>query len=224
MSEPKSRPIIFSAESVRAILAGTKTQTRRVMKPQPPEWVKCWNGTNCDGDRHVFCERDADDDCMRHWPEYNTDKGVKCPFGKPGDRLWVREKWRYGAWDVSDAACLINYEDGTESPYFDLTKFNWKGVLVPESVGEHWRSPMFMPRWASRLTLEIVKVRCERLQEIGLKDTLAEGIGLYDSKNSPCKRFQWHWDEINAKRGFPWQSNPWVWVLEFKLLQFEKEE
>jgi len=206
----KSRPIIMSGDSVRAILENRKSQTRRVMKPQPPEWVRCWNGTNDACTKHVFCERDADDDCMGHWPEYDTDKGVKCPFGAPGDRLWVREAW----------------------------KPHWTDIVIYKACNDEphvWKNPMFMPRKYSRLTLEIMNVRCERVQEINNVDAILEGIEIvafsedetfYSSKpnsrlhEEPRNAYADMWNEINGKRkGCSWADNPFTWVIEFKKIE-----
>lgn len=158
----KERPILFSGEMVRAILEGRKTQTRRVVKPQPVS----------PGDGAYF-------DAYNGGPQWNwwapdnkqyLAQIINCPYGKPGDRLWVREK-----------------------------------ITVARS--------------ASSLSLEITNVRVERLQEITFADCIAEGMPPIGPENDPeCVRneFQTGWDSLNAKHGFSWESNPWVWVIEFK--------
>ena len=156
------------------------------MKPQPPEWVQCWNGTNDDETEHYFCERDEDDDFMGHYPSYEN--GLKCPYGAPGDRLWVKEAWCEIGGVVFYKA---NYEDRQASEYV-------------------WMNPMFMPRRLSRITLEVTGLQCERLQRISAADAIAEG---YES----IGRYIDDWNKLNAKRGYGWDANPWVWVVEFKM-------
>lgn len=177
------RPIIFSAEMIRAILAGTKTQTRRVVKPQPDERSK-----------YPVTEM---------WF-----KDIQCRYGKVGDRLWVREKF-----SISGNGYFYSDEsDGT--------------------VKVAWSSPIHMPRKASRITLEIAGIRVEHLQDIKKKDVYAEGIIIRDHKTSDmpdgvlavdgCAYLSWlcawiaGWNRLNAKRGFSWESNPWIRVIEFK--------
>jgi hypothetical protein len=176
----RERPIIFGAESVRAIMEGRKTQTRRVIKLPPTSPTSLdlsdpnepWRVV----DGAIFIETG-----------WRSCWVVECPYGSPRARLWVREAWR------EQAADQISYRaDG-------------------EVEGARWRSPILMPRWASRITLEIAAVRVERLQEISDEDVAAEGG---DSRNA----FAVYWDALNAKRGHPWASDPWVWVLEFRRL------
>lgn len=200
----KERPIIFSSEMVRAILGGRKTQTRRVIKPQPPRWV--WSvykfeeaNLNLRGSKHLYPEV----------PDY----WVHCPYGQPGDRLWVRE---------------------TFSPYyFDAKSRNayradWTlecGEFVPEPK---WTPSIFMPRWASRITLEVTGVRVQPLRGISGEDVLAEGCGkpigtelVYGHVTEAWNKrdFSIMWDKLNAKRGYSWAKNPWVWVVEFKRVE-----
>ena len=219
----KERPIIFSAPMVRAILDGRKTQTRQVVKPQPPHSCRyVMNGAAS----HALCFG-PNDECV---PPTGTsiDHRLPCPYGVPGDRLWVRETWN------TLPLRHVFYREGGE-----MHK-DWK-----------WRSPIHMPRWASRITLEITAVRVERLNEISAKDAVREGVGLPDEcdheiecsdprngatwtdlesnaaggcpwSSCHCARdcFRELWDRINGKR-HPWSSNPWVWVLEFKRLETE---
>ena len=173
----KSRPIIFSGESVRAILEGRKTQTRRVMKPQP-EWVEhlgrrgCWYRNSCPR------------------PDIKSELMPYAPY-RSGDRLWVREAW-------------INLE--SEDHYKADIVYKTDDYELPKCL--KWRNPMFMPRWASRLTLKIINVRVERLQCIFDCDAWSEGYHTIAD-------FVFEWDKLNAKRGFSWDANPWVWVVEF---------
>lgn len=181
------RPILFSAPMIRAILEGRKTQTRRIVSPQPPE-------------THVLC---GVNDLF--WVEGKDEPGgcpeFKCPHGVPDQRLWVRETFQ-------DTGPELNIEPGY---VYRATDPDWDN-----HVGWKWTPSIFMPRKASRITLEIVKVRVERVQQITGKDALAEGILRDDDGETP--NFRQLWDSINAQRGFGWDVNPWVFVIEFKRL------
>lgn len=179
------RAILFSGPMVRAILAGTKTQTRRLLRPQPPEALA----------DTVHYDR-ATGGAM--WASFHGDHGVSCPYGQPGDRLWVRETWWCAAPHESDGY-PVRYRASA-------------GVVM--DVSAPWRPSIFMPRWASRLTLEVTGVRVELLQEISVDDCWAEGLQL-DVAVPAKTQYARLWDSINAKRA-PWASNPWVWVISFK--------
>lgn len=168
------RPIIFTAAHVDAILAGRKTQTRRAVKlprgharaGHEHDWERSWvdPGGAIWGPgpylKLAFRWRDGGDGAER----------IHCPYGYPGDALWVREVWV-----------------GNGKPM----------------------SAMFMPRAMSRLTIEIVKVRCERLHQMSSADGVAEGANSIDEYRAT-------WDALNVRRGYAWESNPWVWVIEFR--------
>lgn len=144
---------------------------------------------------------------------------VKCPHGVPGDRLWVRETWYDNLGEVRTSA------DGRDEVYY-------RADGLPDMEGEEhdlkWRPSIHMPRWASRLTLEIVDVKVERLQGISEEDAVAEGVGEVggaivhrcdsDTKHpAAVYQFAQLWDSINGtKHGCSWQDNPWVWAIEFK--------
>lgn len=190
------RPILFSATLVQATLGGRKTQTRRVIKPQPPKWeplsftkdVWTWRDS---ADRVRCCISTSD-----------------CPYGQPGDRLYVKEALkRCGKWAFYE-------QDGTAVQVGNHdSKWEWNRPLLPAR---------FMPRWASRITLEIVSVRVERLQEISEEDATAEGMAaLPNSDWYPTWRqtFLHYWDSLNAKRGYGWNKNPSVWVIEYPAFQ-----
>ena len=184
----KERPILFSGAMVRAILDDKKTQTRRVMKPQPA-YVWGWGVTRSDSE-HFSAH-------VRYPGGHQPDPWVRCVYGKPGDRLWVRETWMcdgYGRRHQSQG--MVRYRADAES------------------MGA-WRPSIFMPRWASRLLLENIGVRVERLQDISDADILAEGFP--EDPPSYAEGFAAKWNEINPK--YPWSSNPWVWVIEFKRVQ-----
>ena len=183
-------PIIFSGEMVRAVLKGQKTQTRRVINPQPPQ-DSLW-----DEPSHLFIIEGSGFGIMRH-----------CPYGKSGDSLWVRETWR-----TAEAPGGVFYRADATDYMIEISTL---------SNGKPWRPSIHMPRWASRITLEMIGLRVERLQDIGEEDVLAEGvsptppIGSMGSKAYNLESFKTIWDIINAKRGHSWKSNPWVWVISF---------
>jgi len=200
----KERPILFTPDNVRRILDGTKTQTRRVVKP---------SGIN------------RNESTVRGWMEDGTIRSLPnlCPYGQPGDRLWVREAF----WQDQRDNCVIY--DATPDRYRELGKqvkcmindlalgSSSEGSLRNLRSNRFWRKrpSIFMPRSASRITLELMNVRVERVQEISDKDALAEGlVECYDM--TPSQSFSDLWDSINAKRSYGWGVNPWVWVLTFK--------
>ena len=189
-------PILFSGPMVRAILDGRKTMTRRVIKDNCPfvtgayfdEETERWYWTT-----GAERERLPTDLCLG-----------KCPYGQPGDQLWVRETWlsyRHLHKNGRDEALLIYRADGEDLP--------------KQARGTKWRPSIFMPRWASRITLEITAVRVERVQDIGDEDAEAEGLSWCNAA-SPRDKFQCLWNSLNLKRGYGWDANPWVWVISFK--------
>lgn len=212
------RPILFSAPMVRALLSDTKTQTRRVVKPQPyidDQGNACWNGSNFGQDSrgpHIQA-------LASPLPSSKTGR-VRCPYGQPGDRLWVRE-----AWKAHTTFDHLPPRDIPESHVWYMADDGYKAE-------SRYRQGMFMPRWASRITLEVTGVRVERLQDISESDALAEGVtplpggdmwtagGVYDGPLHAA-RPQWAyrrlWEQINGPES--WAANPWVWVIEFKRLE-----
>jgi len=211
------KPIPFSAPMVRAILNSSKTQTRRVVRPQPDTRP----GMNCT--RLIFKDRKGapllDEALEAPEPVYRS----LCPYGQPGDRLWVREAWRvFAAFNKKPPRDitrneLVWYEAQDEVP-FHPTAF---GRLRPS---------MFMPRWASRITLEVTGVRVERLQAISVSDAIAEGVNVHvdhhgkprDSIYSPVQAYRDLWEQINGPGS--WGANPWVWVVEFRRLPTNQRE
>lgn len=207
------RPILFSAPMVRALLAGTKTQTRRVVKPQP-----------CAAVTSVYLPfRDE----PNNWHGYGDDLIRwlgRCPYGQPGDLLWGRESWRVCGgreYEYQQDRCRVMYRATHEEDGFPL---GWESYK--------WRPSIHMPRWASRITLEVTGVRVERLQDISEADAIAEGIERavigddwrrYSDAASelaglpPCvtprASYQSLWESINGPGS--WDANPWVWVVEF---------
>lgn len=189
----KERPILFTPDNVRAILAGTKTQTRRVIKREPLV-------TN---DGALLTPSGIPYDA-------NKVGVIRCPYGAPGDVLWVREAW----WGTE----LTSYPEG-DPVRVSAHKATYMGDLPGDGK---WRNAMFMPRWASRLTLRITEVRVERVQDISEDDAWAEAVkppvSLIIPHDAGRRAYAALWDEINAKRGYAWGSNPWVWAITFEVL------
>ncbi|MFB3077022.1 MAG: hypothetical protein ACE1Y4_03355 [Lysobacterales bacterium] len=203
-TEIKERGILFSAEMVRALLDRRKTQTRRVMNPQPPD------DANYVPEDDVFTVGTA---CA-----FDGWKAPDCPYGVPGDRLWVRETF----------AKVGDNEDDIHGAYHYLPHGSvYYRADNPLPGDLKWRPSIFMPRWASRITLEITEVRVQRVQEITERDAISEGVlyaagGTPDEfqiRNSPLRCFGRLWDSINAKRGYSLESNPWVRAITFRRLQ-----
>jgi len=215
----KERPIIFSGHMVRAILDGRKTQTRRVIKPQPPEPEPGCDTIEFDVghyhpiriDRHGE-EYPADETFGMSWEDWD----IPCPYGAPGDQLWVRETW----------GILRRHQGGVDpfyTPYYGPIIMRDSDTIADHKANEityhkKWRPSIHMPRWASRITLEITAIRAEKVQSIGDGDAEAEGM-VVTERGSLTDNFHNLWDSINAKRGFGWDTNPWVWVIEFKRLE-----
>lgn len=191
----KSRPILFSGTMVRAILDGRKTQTRRVVKGAPV-YVTPFIGRD-NQPTHEFG--------LHYTHERVINKHVHCPYGQPGDRLWVRETWGV----VCGAGRRTVYRaDGDPMQAF----------YPGESIPMKWTPSIHMPRWASRLTLEVVNVRVERLQAISEADARAEGFAA-DSPDAPFivtarDAFRHKWLDLYGAES--WNANPWVWVVKFK--------
>lgn len=212
----KERPILFNAPMVRALLDGTKTQTQRVLTTRPD----CAHPNKADlpGMRQI----------MR-----------TCPYGQPGDRLWVREAWHYRYSSSTPAANQflhgIRYQaDGTCR---ELGPMPMDGIGLPKqrerrpdeswqeredylsAYWRRWRPSIHMPRWVSRITLEITGVRVERLQDISVSDYIAEGChgGDHGDRYAAVEQYRALWESINGPGS--WDANPWVWVVEFRRVE-----
>jgi hypothetical protein len=216
----KWHPILFTGPMVRAILEGTKHQTRRVVRlpsgADPPSEVRAEQ-------RRWWMTWEHDPvDPMDHGGEpWSHTEEVRCPYGVPGDRLWVRETWRAEERE-SDAADGICYRADGAFVVIDNTRAASERWVVAYNNGRHgrrWRPSIFMPRWASRISLEVTGVRVERVQDISEEDAGAEGcVPWRDPGGGVTYRsgFADLWDSINAKRGSAWDANPYVWVIEFR--------
>jgi len=236
-----ARPVLFNGAMVRAILAGAKTQTRRLVKPQPqegadPRWTWCVSSTNRSDVGAFHCGVIA--------PDGNsfTDRGrerqtaYRCPLGAPGDDLWVRESAyiappHFGDRNATDLIDdkgrprVVGYAASTDADAVRCA--HYYGVKLTPSI--------HMPRWASRLTLRVTSVRVERLHAITEDDARCEGIRGYTRGGTP--RYapggrggsEWPWEECQptAREAFAklwrgingaesWEANPWVWVVSFE--------
>jgi len=172
------KPILFSGQMVRAILDGRKTQTRRIVKPQPAS-----NGKGDRGAEHIGGT------WFRVWSQpLGNSTDIHCPYGVLGDRLWVKETFQ----PVQLAS--------------EVTQ--WRYAATDKKGLANWKPSIFMPRKASRITLEITALRVERLQAISRYDQISEGC------SEPVGEYQRLWERINGKDS--WDANPWVWVVTFK--------
>lgn len=238
----KERPILFSGPLVRALIAGTKTQTRRPVKGIEFRGAggkdgADWNDPSCWG----WADEYGDEWALAAAPGV---RAIPCPYGVPGDRLWVRETFQF---ETNDG-----FGDDYEPPFADGRPVQWEDrgdegrvwcqphyrATDPEpelccndercSNGDphgHWQPSIHMPRWASRLTLEITDVRVQRLQEISDEDIVAEGIeeaaGSFPLREErmtlPRHAFAHVWGRIYGKGS--WDASPWVWALTFKVVK-----
>lgn len=217
----KERPILFNGEMVRAILEGRKTQTRRVVKPQPDLPRKHrWSWT-LEKDRLTWGRAPwPKSDPINHFVEGEA----KCPYGQPGDRLWVRETWQTQELPDGLDGVLYKASLNTANEFRPIENTQEAGYkwLEAHRRDQHWRPSIHMPRWASRITLDITDVRVERVQEISDEGLFAEGWdGPGRAMDVPdvANWFTYLWNSINEKRGFGWTTNPWVWVIEFKKVE-----
>lgn len=200
-SSVSERPIIFSDPLIRAILRDEKTETRRVITPQPKQCRPAQVHGEKTGDWFAEeLERHRDRLFRARW---------KCPYGKPGWHLWVRECWAYAA---------DNPVMGSEGEVaYRATDAGWDSC-----EGFRWRPSIHMPRWASRINLLVRDISVERLHEITEEAAKAEGVdAIPDAPAALSQRtsFARLWDKINAKRGYGWDSDPWVWVVRFQLIR-----
>ena len=203
------KPILLTGEMVRSTLAGLKTKTRRPLKPQPEGPPEGW---------YADAYNHSDRWCF--WgPRGTKDSGrctlplFKCPFGQVGDRLWVRETW-YPAFSrvEYDNGCVYKADYGVR-----LDLVNEFYPHPPKKRGG-WNPSIHMPRWASRITLEITDIRIELVQEITEEEATAEGFFPHDGMTA-VYRFSEAWDSLYAKKGLGVDVNPWVWVLTFRRVE-----
>lgn len=227
----KERPILFSAPMVKAILDGRKTQTRRVVKPQPPtpEAVHKLAGI----DYGWIAPKSPRPEWRPDGPVWavrelmGMEPMLRCPYGQPGNRLWVRETWQAFFDDeiASDRPRGPQHTMGIparpDRKSFVFYRADGEVTDHPEHGKARWMPSIFLPRKYSRITLEITGVRVERLQDISTEDCIAEGITTtlrdHDAVCDLRDQFRELWQSINGPDS--WDANPWVWVVEFKAVQ-----
>lgn len=204
MTRPIVHPKSLTARCVAAILSGRKSQLRQAIEPQPPEEAAVTG---------------IDEEGRLRWTSGGSGTGTAaCPMGVPGHLLWVREPWALptdfdGAQDPASARGLVWYRaDRTFDPRTPRNLREYGGV---------WRPAQDMPRWASRLTLEVLAVRAERIHEISREDLDAEG-GMWRAEGGAATTeidradFAHWWTDVNPERSAAWDRNPWVWVVHFR--------
>jgi hypothetical protein len=202
------KPILFSTPAVQAILAGQKTQTRRVVTVP---WHK---GKKVPPYEPWYVESDGKLLYMDECGEYHPMEDV-CPYGEPGDILWVRETWASHCDE-----CEHNQGEGHKDAtciFGDCERYAYKAD-DDGCPGGKWRPSIHMPREAARLFLRVTGVRVERLQDISYDDCLREGMWNYGTEVDTLAMFQELWQTLNAKRGFGWETNCWVWVISFEVV------
>lgn len=214
----KERPILFKADMVNAIISGRKTQTRRVINPQPPENRVIAKDPH--GEWYAFHMRYSE---VRQtgWIPDAGEQSWRCPYGTDGDLLYVRETWATAAYVDKKKPSEIT-EAATVPMWYRATDEHDVSVAVERGK---WRPSIHMPKALSRLWLNVEEIRAERLQDITEGDAEAEGIqpvslpaavrDLGAGGYRPA--FAKLWDSINADRGFSWESNPFVWVIKFSI-------
>lgn len=216
----RERPIIFSGEMVRAILDGRKTQTRRVINPQPTHELQDDSTPDCGHYEWEWCGK------LLHPSLCPYGKAGGGIYNKSGDRLYVKERWALDKkYDKFPGSKVPKKGRGRIFYFADGEKPEWAGRS---------RAARFMPRWASRILVEITNVRWQQLQEISEKDARAEGVKSFEDLQLTWRDYQLKsyaplhtardsfkslWDSINAKRGQGWDKNLWVWPITFEQIK-----
>lgn len=217
----KERPILFSAPMVRAILEGRKMQTRRIIS---------------DRTQRLLSVAAQVGECYELGSTYPILAGDQAyyrqfsPYGQPSDRLWVREAWQYYDWTEDGEPCIRFAADNATSypevseEWADRVVDVWEVLSREENYSidnrardRRWRPSIHIPRWASRILLEVASVRVERLQDISEADAAAEGTPWDDRAGNCREAYRLLWNQINGRHA--WDANPWVWVIEFRRVQ-----
>lgn len=203
-------PILFSTPMVQAILEGRKTMTRRIITPQPTEFV----------DDPLYWINPVP--CIKG--KYDLSQSIKCPYGQPGDVFWVRENW---------SPCIGSQGQQTIIYAADCKEVNWAHDKDYYSLGWHKRPSIHMPKIACRLFHKVKSIKVERLQDISEQDAIAEGVqlhfrGIVNFINRPSDVLRPYrdcfsdlWASINGPES--WKANPWVWVIEFERIEKPKK-
>ncbi|HCM1966618.1 TPA: hypothetical protein N3A41_001062 [Salmonella enterica subsp. houtenae serovar 41:z29:-] len=241
----KERGMIFNGEMVRAILDGRKTQTRRIMKVQPSDgFHPTHNGYDLDLNAHWYTPGVVDKNGYLQPAKKDVfgvadeNEGYTCPFGAVGDRIWVRETYQGPLFDYEHMESYLEDSSKFEKPEFCVYRADGKPAPefydADDNLHCGWSPSIHMPRWASRILLEITSVRVERLNSISEQDALSEGIDRerlgesqdnYDciadhnmtGRPTATGAFKYLWESIYGEEN--WQANPWVWVIEFKRVE-----
>lgn len=221
----KDRGMIFNGEMVRAILDGRKTQTRRIVSERHLNLIDL--GSQIGECYPLECGIDHENS-QSYYREH-------CPFGKPGDRIWVRETYQGPLFDYEHMESYLEDSSKFEKPDFCIYRADGKPAPefydADDNLHCGWRPSIHMPRWASRILLEITDVRVEQLNAISEEDARAEGIidggCLNCGEPEPCgcanpepdatDAFAYLWQSIYGQEN--WNANPWVWVIEFKRIE-----
>lgn len=245
----------MNTENVISILGDRKIHTRRVVKPQPKHFQSLSTHDPMQlyrTSKEPGYQLKNKEFCMIGFPAMMKE----CPYGKIGDRLWVRETWKINGWpeelgfgikykdekilwrdcpDIEDdiyERYSVECSDECDNAGIKIDPLTEEYDLEGKECPTRWRPSIFMPRWASRITLEITNIKVEKLQDISPEDCAKEGIVLTDTIEDKYRRgkagisfneliifrFLELWDRIN-KKTYPWDSNPWVWVIEFKVIK-----
>ena len=220
----KERPIQFSEQRVRALLIGQQTQTRRIMKTQA-------FGPGQDHHEGVHAFDVSANQLHGYKMKSMTDISYQCPYGKPGDILWVRETWRG---PIVPEALMADFERDPllfKTPEFCQYRADSAELgHHPEAEQFGWQTAIHMPRWASRINLEITAVRAEQIQDISEDDIMAEGVQtdthflnnfftMNMNSESPKEAYRKAWQKQYGATS--WEVNPWVWVIEFQRAERE---
>ncbi|ELN3936589.1 hypothetical protein WNJ37_07205 [Klebsiella pneumoniae] len=231
MTKITERGMIFNAEMVRALLSGRKTQTRRIMKPQPepcPRGGHWWPSNVFKTMLHV------EDEMQNGKGGWGGLVGDACPFGAVGDRIWVRETWGVVSHAFSDDGLMIDWVPDRPATAIHEMPFGngyYSGYAIYAADGDFtwgdddgyedgcscWKPSIHMPRAASRILLEITDVRVERLRSMSQDDARAEGVIAASGPMEAGLAFRELWDSIYGEES--WKANPWVWVIKFKRIE-----
>ncbi|HDH0408326.1 TPA: hypothetical protein PIO36_004458 [Klebsiella pneumoniae] len=231
MTKITERGMIFNAEMVRALLSGRKTQTRRIMKPQPepcPRGGHWWPSNVFKTMLHV------EDEMQNGKGGWGGLVGDACPFGAVGDRIWVRETWGVVSHAFSDDGLMIDWVPDRPATAIHEMPFGngyYSGYAIYAADGDYtwgdddgyedgrscWKPSIHMPRAASRILLEITDVRVERLRSMSQDDARAEGVIAASGPMEAGLAFRELWDSIYGEES--WKANPWVWVIKFKRIE-----